>query len=223
MIPKICTIHGSHCDGKCVDPNVDNGMMTKVWGPSGWLFLHCITFGYPYYIDSSNPDHAYKKQQYKLFFESLANVFPCKYCRESYKEFINDVKIDRFLNTREDLCKWLYLIHNKVNHKLGVPNNQIPSFKEVKTYYEQFRAKCKKTSEEERVKNKEKGCIRPADGTPKRCLIQVVKCNPEDMKKTMNCSNSLMNINNWVGPFIILLIINLILYKYGKLFSKMFN
>ena len=40
-----CNIHGESCDGGCTDPNVDNGMMTKVWGPTGWLFLHCVTFG----------------------------------------------------------------------------------------------------------------------------------------------------------------------------------
>ena len=22
-------------------------MMTKVWGPPGWFFLHCVTFGFP--------------------------------------------------------------------------------------------------------------------------------------------------------------------------------
>ena len=24
-----------------------NGMMTNVWGPAGWVFLHSVTFGYP--------------------------------------------------------------------------------------------------------------------------------------------------------------------------------
>ena len=56
----ICKTHGKNCDGACIDPNVDNGMMTKVWGPPGWLFLHCLTFGYPYtinetFISGSNP------------------------------------------------------------------------------------------------------------------------------------------------------------------------
>ena len=48
---NICKTHGNNCDGRCIDPNVDNGMMTKVWGPTGWLFLHCVTFGYPYVIN----------------------------------------------------------------------------------------------------------------------------------------------------------------------------
>ena len=31
--------------------NKDNGIMTKIWGQPGWLFLHSITIGYPYIID----------------------------------------------------------------------------------------------------------------------------------------------------------------------------
>ena len=53
------------------------------------------------------------------------------------------------LKTRKDLTKWLYDMHNKVNHKLGVPECNIPSFEDVISQYEEYRAKCKKTTEEE--------------------------------------------------------------------------
>ena len=66
-----CQTHGQNCDGDCVDPNVDNGMMTKIWGPPGWLFLHCVTFGYPYAINSTNPEHKTKAQDYANFFYYL--------------------------------------------------------------------------------------------------------------------------------------------------------
>lgn len=182
----VCKTHGANCDRRCIDPNVDNGMMTKVWGPTGWLFLHCITFGYPYTINPINPDHAYKKQHYKTFFEMIGYVLPCKYCRESYVKFMKEIPIDQHLDSRKDLCEWLYLIHNKVNDKLGVPKESIPSFNEVQDFYEQFRAKCKKTTEKERELNKEKGCIRPADGTPKKCLISVVACKDGDITARAN-------------------------------------
>ena len=29
------------------DPDAVNGMQTRVWGPAGWLFLHCIAQNYP--------------------------------------------------------------------------------------------------------------------------------------------------------------------------------
>lgn len=220
---KCCKIHGNNCDMRCVDPNVDNGMMTKVWGPTGWLFLHCVTFGYPYAINDDNPDHKYKKLYYKEFFTRVGDVLPCKYCRESYKIYIKKLPIDKYLNTRRDLCKWLYKIHNKINYKLGVPDNQIPSFKEIQAFYEQFRAKCKKTTEKERKLNKEKGCITPADGTPKRCLINVVKCKEGDVTRRTNSIvyndnnyNEYFNYKNWVIPFIIISLIYVLLYLYNK-------
>lgn len=220
----ICKMHGSNCDGRCVDPNVDNGMMTKVWGPTGWLFLHCVTFGYPYAINPKNYEHSYKKEQYRNFFMSVGNVLPCKYCRESYKDFVKVLPIDKFLNTRKDLCLWLYKIHNMVNEKLGVPKSDIPSFTEIQEFYEQFRAKCKKTTEEEREANKEKGCIKPADGTPKKCLINVVNCEEGDITRRENSiiyNNSklstlltdLFNWKHWIMPTIILTIVFTIFNK----------
>lgn len=154
---------------------MDNGMMTKVWGPPGWLFLHCITFGYPFKINEMNPEHLEKRNFYKNFFFNLGKVLPCKYCRESYDKYYQELPIDNFLNTRKDLCLWLYLIHNKVNDKLGVPTCDIPSFNEVQTKYESYRAQCKKTTSEERIKNIEKGCIKPADGISKKSVLTVVK------------------------------------------------
>ena len=60
MTKKCCDLHGVNCDGACIDPNVDNGMTTKVWGSPLWFGLHCITFGYPYAINPTNPDHKTK-------------------------------------------------------------------------------------------------------------------------------------------------------------------
>ena len=57
----ICDKHGQYCDRSCTNPNVDNGMMTKVWGPAGWLFIHSVAYGYPYAINPDNPDHLTKK------------------------------------------------------------------------------------------------------------------------------------------------------------------
>ena len=27
--------------------NINNGLITKIWGPGAWEFLHSVTFGYP--------------------------------------------------------------------------------------------------------------------------------------------------------------------------------
>ena len=166
------------------DNNKNNGMMTKVWGPPGWMFLHCITFGYPVEIDYNNHEHIIRKEKMKIFFESIGYVFPCKYCRESYLNFIREIPIDNNLNSRKDLVKWLYDIHNKVNDKLGVPACNIPSLNEVHEKYEKYRAQCKKTTSAERIKNLNKGCVIPADGKKKKCVVKVVQLNEQNIFKT---------------------------------------
>ena len=183
-----CEHHGVNCDGACVDPNVDNGMMTKVWGPAGWLFLHCITFGYPYAINPDNEGHNTKKQDYYNFFYYLGKVLPCRYCRESYDEYFKQLDLYNSLKTRKDLTKWLYDMHNKVNHKLGVPECNIPTFEDVINQYEEYRAKCKKTTEEERELNKKKGCLAPANGTPQRCVVKVVPYDKGDITRRENAT-----------------------------------
>jgi hypothetical protein len=149
------------------DPNLNNGMMTKVWGPAGWLFLHSVSFGYPLKIDNSNSS---KKIEYKVFFESIGDILPCKYCRESYNKYIQEIPIDDHLNSRDELVKWLYLIHNKVNNKLNVPECDIPTLEEVKEKYEKYRAKCKQSFSETEVK----GCVIPKDGVKKFCKLSIV-------------------------------------------------
>ena len=171
-----CDNHGPRCDGKeCFNKNVDNGLMTRLWGPSGWLFLHCVTFGYPFKIDPTNPEHLEKQNDYYRFFYYLGKVLPCKYCRNSYMEFFeNDNPISK-LGTRRELAKWLYDVHNLVNDKLGVPQCERPSFEEVEERYQSFRAACKPLTDKERNDKAGKGCIAPADGKPKRSVIKVVE------------------------------------------------
>jgi Erv1 / Alr family len=180
-----CENHGSKCNGKeCANTNVDNGLMTRLWGPSGWLFLHCVTFGYPYKIDPTNPEHLAKQNDYYRFFYYLGKVLPCKYCRNSYDEFFANHSPMRQLGSREELSKWLYDVHNLVNDKLGVPACERPSFEEIKTRYESFRAACKPLTEKERNDKAGKGCIAPASGKPKRSVIKVVEYDQATPKPT---------------------------------------
>ena len=155
--------------------NQDNGMMTKIWGPAGWVFLHSCAMGYPVKIDETNAKDKRRKQETKKFFNSVGHVLPCRYCRDSYNKFIKQSPIDDHLQSRARLTRWLYRIHNKVNHKLGVPKCDIPTYKEVYDRYESYRAKCKKTTDVERKERKEKGCVVPEDGIRKRCIIKIVR------------------------------------------------
>ena len=97
------------------DKNDNNGMQTRVWGPAGWLFLHSIAQNYPW-----KPTEE-QKVNYFNFFKLTGNVLPCRYCRESYQQFITEPGTTLTMNSmdsRKSLVTWLYKIHNKINKKL---------------------------------------------------------------------------------------------------------
>lgn len=107
-------------------------MDTRKWGPDGWLLLHNITFNYP--IKPTQKD----KTEHLLFFNTVQYILPCKYCRESFKEFVKQYPINNNLDSRKKLSQWLYNIHNLVNNKLikqGLLNTPNPSYKEVEKIY----------------------------------------------------------------------------------------
>jgi len=151
------------------------GLRTKVWGPPGWIFFHSVAFGYPMNPRSFNKKHKMNVQKvYKNFFTSLGWVFPCKYCRESYRKFIKEIPVDKYLCDRISLAYWSFLIHNKVNKKLGkqcLNDNQFLTM--IAPRYESYRAKCSPTTDlEKRMKNSNKGCVIPAGNKyPLKCKI----------------------------------------------------
>ena len=141
-----------------------NGMQTRVWGPAGWIFLHCIAQNYPQQPTTEQREH------YRSFFRLVGAVLPCRYCRESYQEFINEpgtMLDDKVMANRLTFSKWLYNIHNKINKKLGISN--CTTFKEVNEKYESFRSKCTKTLQPV------KGCTNPSKrgSLRKRCKIEI--------------------------------------------------
>ena len=87
-------------------------MNTTFWGPSGWKFLHTLTFIYP-----ENPSFS-DKVKMREFMNSLYLILPCKYCRASFLKYSNSLPIDEHLESRNMIIEWLYKIHNKVNKKL---------------------------------------------------------------------------------------------------------
>lgn len=88
-------------------------MQPEVWGPPGWTFLHSITLNYP-----ENPTIK-EKENYSNFFNLLSEILPCERCKEHYKKNIKENPIN--LNSKEELTKWLFDIHNKVNESNGKP------------------------------------------------------------------------------------------------------
>jgi hypothetical protein len=75
-------------------------MDVSFWGPSGWELLHLITFTIG------------GLKEKKEMFDTLDDILPCKYCRQSAEEFLKEEP------PANNLAVWLYDFHEKVNNKL---------------------------------------------------------------------------------------------------------
>ena len=121
-----------------IDSSKTNGLITKIWGPHFWEVLHYVSFGYPL-----EPTEQHKKD-YKDFYVSVKNVLPCKYCRESYSNFILEEEKTKLQDTdllnRDSLTRWVYKLHERVNEKIGMDYKV--SYDDVYYKYENIRAQC---------------------------------------------------------------------------------
>ena len=171
-----------------------DGMLTTVWGPSMWHYLHTMSFNYP--ICPSKQD----KKNYKEFIYNLTNVLPCKYCR---KNLISNLKAHPLkachLKNRETYSRYVYNLHEIVNKMLNKKSGL--SYCDVRERYEHFRSRCvnkkpkifkfKKTKKE-----KEKGCTEPLYGQKAKCVIKIVPQNEKCKTLTIDkqCIKNKINI-----------------------------
>jgi len=159
--------------------NSSNGMLTSVWGPSLWHYLHTMSFNYP--VNPSNND----KKYYKDFIINLKNVLPCKYCRIN---LIKNFKINpleyKCMKNRTTFSKYIYNLHELINKNLGKKSNL--TYEDVKDRYENFRASCNKDNKLFDFKT-EKGCTNPLYGKKAKCIIKIVpqetKCKTLEIDK----------------------------------------
>ena len=155
------------------------GMITKIWGPAAWLFLHSIAYNF-------TPQ---KTIHYKQFFKSLAFVLPCKKCRENYNNIItnSELKIQKnIFKSRKTFSFWLFKLHNKVQQDVYIKSglecekpmfdNSITDFKKVTKMYESFRSKCS---------NKSYGCTIPKKGIKLRSQIIIKRFNNKCAQQKM--------------------------------------
>tara|TARA_B100001093_G_scaffold510086_1_gene575309 strand:+ start:2490 stop:3104 length:615 start_codon:yes stop_codon:yes gene_type:complete len=164
------------------DYNSGDGMLTGVWGPSLWHYLHIISFNYPI-----NPTKLQKKK-YKQLLLNLQYTLPCKYCRTNLKNNFKKfpLKLSIFEN-RNNFSRYIYNLHELINKMLGKKSGL--SFCDVRDRYEHFRSRC--TVEKPKIfkytkkhKIKEKGCTTPLYGKKSKCIISIV---PQEKKcKTFN-------------------------------------
>ena len=172
-----------------------DGMLTTVWGPSMWHYLHTMSFNYPV-----KPTLADKKH-FRDFMLNLQYVLPCKYCRENLKKNYKAFPIRQCdMASRDHFSRYVYKLHEMVNKLLKKKSGL--SYCDVRERYEHFRSRCIdekpkifdiKAYEKEETKQsknktlkkrtKEKGCTEPLYGKKSKCIIKIV---PQDEKcKTM--------------------------------------
>jgi len=136
-----------------------------------WHTLHTISFNYPV-----NPTIKQKKK-YFIFFNSLGNILPCRYCRENLKKNLkcNPLNMNTMKN-RKTLSMWVYRLHEIINKMLGKKSGL--SYNDVRDRYENFRSRCiKKSRKEIKKTKKESGCTKPLYGNKSKCVLNIVPKN----------------------------------------------
>ena len=156
--------------------NSGDGMLTTVWGPGLWHYLHTMSFNYP-----SKPTPQDKKR-YREFILNLKYVLPCKYCRINLTKNLKELPLlNTHMKSRETYSRYIYLLHEHINKMLGKTSNL--TYDEVRERYEHFRARCTK-----KIVKKEKGCTESLYGEKSKCIIKIVpnktKCKTFQMNKS---------------------------------------
>jgi hypothetical protein len=151
-----------------------DGMLTSVWGPPMWHYLHTMSFNYP--IDPTPED----KKHYRDFIINLQYVLPCKYCRMNLTNNFKKKPLQMCnMKNRDTFSRYVYELHEIVNKMLHKTSHL--SYCEVRERYEHFRSRC--TEEKPKIFNfkktntrrkKEKGCTEPLYGKKSKCVISIV-------------------------------------------------
>ena len=90
-----------------------DGMLTTVWGPSMWHFLHTMSFNYP--VAPTEDD----KKHYREFMLSLQYILPCKYCRQNLTKNYKVFPLrSSDMAGRESFSRYVYKLHEMVNKML---------------------------------------------------------------------------------------------------------
>lgn len=160
-------------------------MNQNIWGPHLWFSLHTMTFNYP--IRPTKED----KENYKNFFLSLKNVIPCSICKKNYIRHLNEMPLEKALNSRKDLVYWVIDLHNTVNGETG--KKIIPPDIAIKKYEEVYNKKI--ILDDSNNKNN-------------------IENNIDNITKNNIKNNNVRMIINYLFIFFLLILIFSFLYKF---------
>jgi hypothetical protein len=145
--------------------NSNDGMLTSVWGPSMWHYLHTVSFNYP--VNPTSDD----KYNYRDFILSLKYTLPCGKCRKNLKANLQKLPLRmKYMESRLTFSKYVYELHELINTMLNKKSGL--TYDMVRERYEHFRSRCTKQIEKPKA---EKGCVEPLyEGEKAKCILKIV-------------------------------------------------
>lgn len=150
------------------DYKSNDGMLTTVWGPPMWHYLHTMSFNYP--VSPTKKD----KKYYRDFVLSLQHTLPCGKCRNNLKKNFEKLPITAScMKSRETFSKYIFDLHELINEMLHKKSGL--TYEMVRDRYEHFRSRCTQKTRK-RIK-KEDGCTEPLTGEKSKCVLHIVPRN----------------------------------------------
>ena len=117
-----------------------DGMLTSIWGPSLWHYLHTMSFNYP--VCPTNEE----KKDYKNIIIFLKKILPCKYCRVNMVKNLKAVPLNnKALKNRTNFSKWMFQLHEHINKMLNKKSGL--TYCKIRERYEHFRSRCTITTD----------------------------------------------------------------------------
>ena len=99
----------------------------EFWGPSGWRFIHSVSFTYP--EDPTNEE----KKRYIDFILNLQHILPCFACRKHLRDNLRNLNFNsNHMKNRNTFSRFCVALHNEVNDILGKPKMD---YEVVKRHY----------------------------------------------------------------------------------------
>ena len=108
-------------------------MQTDEWGSHEWKSMHFKAFGSP---EVFTPEIS---ERYAKFFKINVQVLSCSMCQKAFGHMMSFIIIEEYLDSRDGLVFWLFMMHNLVNRKLKKP---LAILSHVIYEYETKRARC---------------------------------------------------------------------------------
>ena len=150
-------------------------MLTSVWGPPMWLFLHAVSFNYP----NPTPPLLIKNTIVNLFI-ILDISYLVEHCRMNLKKNLKMMPLRvADLKNRDAFSRWVFKLHELVNTMLGKESGL--KYCDIRDRYEHFRSRCTKdveTSFHEKTSTafKENAEKRGKWAAQSLCMVRKSKC-----------------------------------------------